>query len=322
MRPKSHLARGLLAWRLAAREVGGDPRLVGVATCATLLVVFGLSKLAELLVAFLAGFLTQLRWAHLPGALGLVAEDLVAAAGLGLLAGGLSWLLALVLRRAWARLGMAYLVLLPSVSLSLLGVALYSLYQTPLTYGQLGLMGSLADHLSSVRTNLTPLNLGLGMLLFLVVLVGTPLIGHWSAVGLDAWAAGQGRRWRPVAMICLLTMVSYLLLPGRSLLGLERNPVVELLRSGLRGAAFAGPRAELGEKPRFELNRVFDPQDRVEERLADLVHIERRPPGPMNLLLLVGESWAASQHCFLDGPAEACPRLMELKQHSLVFDSY
>ena len=106
-------------------------------------------------------------------------------------------------------------------------------------------------------------------------------------------------------------------------MGLELNPLVEWAGSALasRRAATA-ELTDLGPDPHFGLERVFDPGDSATEDVSELVTLDRRPAKPMNLLLLVGESWAASQHCLLDGPAEACPRLKQLEPHSLVFDSY
>ncbi|MBM4320693.1 MAG: hypothetical protein FJ125_12235, partial [Deltaproteobacteria bacterium] len=191
-----------------------------------------------------------------------------------------------------------------------------------------GLMSTLADYRTSIAENLGPLNVILALLLLSVALAGMPLLGRLARRWLKSWTGRRTVRWQlPLLLLLLLVpFVSYGLLPGYSLAGLELNPVVELVRSALRGRGLATEQLALGPDPRYDLGRVFDPADPVDPATgtdpAALVPLEKRPAGPLNLLLLVGESWAASQHCLLDGPAEACPRLQELRRHTLTFDSY
>lgn len=333
------LRRAAGGWLDAAREVGGEARSLGVATGTTLLVVFGLGKLAELAIALHAGHLAGFGWAQLAGSLAMVAEDLLAALLLGACAGGLAWLTrklgprggpAAHPRRAacgapfpWVSLLAVWLLLLlPLALLTLLGVALYRLYQTPLTFGQVALLGGLADLRSAVRENLGLLTVSLGLLLPAIALLGMPLLGRGAVRWLRGWLGRRAWRWQ-LPLVVLLPASSYLLLPERSLAGLELNPAVELVRSALRTSrpAAAG-RLELGPDPHYALDRVFDPADPRQEDPAALANVQARPPGPMNLLLVVGESWAASQHCFLGGPPEACPRLQGLRAHTLTFSDY
>ena len=311
------------AWCAARRRVRQDASLVGLSVAATTLVVFWIAKLASAGIALAAGFASQLTWWHLPAALGVLAEDLLAAAGVGIATWALAALAARRLRLGWLRLAIGQAVLLPVVLLTVLGVGLYRLYQTPLTWGLLGLMGTVTDYTTSIRTNLTGLNV--------VLLVGLPLgaalslapLGAWVAERAEAWAGRRPRAWVWPALLAA-TAVSYLLLPGRSFAGLELNAVVELVRSGLSasGPGASVAHTDLGEAPVFGLERVFDPSDPAVEDLSGLVDLGQRPAGAMNLLLIAGESWAASQHCLLDGPADACPRLRELVPHTLVFEDY
>jgi len=306
-------------WRLRLGRPGLAVLAPGLLVTATLLAVFWTARLVQLGLAVALGFTSQVaawRWLLLPG---ILAEDLLAAAVLGGLAGGLAAVQQRLGLPSWLRLLPGLLVLLPTTLLTLVGVALYRLYQTPLTRGQLEVMGTLTDFRSSILENLTPLNVGVGLLLFGVALGGVPGLGRL----LTRWRARRaGRRPWPVLVALLVIVLCYLALPTGGLLGLQKNPVLALVLAGGGRGPDDSPPLALGPDPRFDLARVFDPADPAAEALTDLVDLAARPAGPLNVLLYVGESWAASQHCLVDGPAEACPRLQALRPHSLLFDNY
>lgn len=264
-------------------------------------------------------------WTCVAAMLAAAASDVMVAGTLGLIHYGMTCKL-----RSFpaSRVAMfaGYLLLFPGTLLHVISVPFFRLYQMPLRYTQLLLVGSLSNILDSAHAEITRRYLYL-VLLVLVLAAGTAVAGATYIYRAYCARAGHGKR--RIVLGAAIGLVACCLIAVRSLSGISNapaglimNPSQIFVESWVQWC-WHGVNDDiiLKHAPHFDTTRLFD-KDSDNDQLQDLVRPDALPVSGNNVILIVVESASVNRFGLWGGDVRTTPRLAQLKPHALMFDSY
>jgi arylsulfatase A-like enzyme len=286
----------------------------GAFACSTLALSLA-CRIALLVIAARADYLSEPRFAHVAWLAPSVAYDAMLALGTFLLVAGVRLLLPVRLKAVAPVLGYAWLLTIAAIFT--VSLPLYGALQVTLHWNQLRLAGGLRDLIESGLGVVSAWAIACAALLALAGAFAVPAIAR-------RLSRVPRRVLRGVAVAAVVLPVGALLpMPVADVAGLERNAAYDFVGSVVREAlpeGHARDKPDMRGAPHFDSAPMFD---RVQpEPTPTLVDEKRLPLEHGNVVLVVLESASVHHVGLWGGKPKTVPRLTALADRALLFDGY